>query len=421
MTAVSRQHAPPAAAAIAFIVLLAVIARADGVLVEPGRPRAPERRRLRLPARSRAPSTASPAASPRSARAIAEIDRLRVDNAALARRERAAGRPRTPGSRRSQRENEQLTGAAPAPGRLRLQDGRRGGHRPRVVRVPAARRRSTRARDDGHRGGRRRRSRAGGALAGRVDRGRAEQRDGRRCSPTATSTVIGQLVDERRDRRGRRPARRASLIMTQIDSSEPVPIGDEVVTAGIELGGGVRSPYPKGLLIGQVVDVRRDANDVVQTAFLQPAADLDRLEYVLVITDYEGGLPPIEQQPVDCGERRRRCPRASSRASCRRAAAPSRAASPTPLTAGVPGGSPLLRFRRDEGHRPRRRDRDPALPADDRHQQAPAADLRPADDLLPDRDAGRDGHPRGAWSSSAARASATSSSCSATARTSGST
>ena len=32
-----------------------------------------------------------------------------------------------------------------------------------------------------------------------------------------------------------------------------------------------------------------------------------------------------------------------------------------------------------------------------------------------------DGHPRGAWSSSAARASATSSSCSATARTSGST
>ena len=88
--------------------------------------------------------------------------------------------------------------------------------------------------------------------------------------------------------------------MTQIDASADVALGDEVVTAGIELGSGVRSPYPKGLVIGQVVDVKRDANDVVQTAFLQPAADLDRLEYVLVILDYEGGLPPIDEQPVDC-------------------------------------------------------------------------------------------------------------------------
>ncbi len=74
------------------------------------------------------------------------------------------------------------------------------------------------------------------------------------------------------------------------------------MTAGIELGGGVRSPYPKGLLIGQVVDVKPLANDVVQTAFLQPAAQLDKLEYLLVITDYEGGLPPIEEQPIDCGD-----------------------------------------------------------------------------------------------------------------------
>ena len=89
--------------------------------------------------------------------------------------------------------------------------------------------------------------------------------------------------------------------MSQIDSGETVAVGDEVVTAGIELGSGVRSPYPKGLLVGQVVDVKRDANDVVQTAFLQPAADLDKLEYLLVMTDYQGGLPPIEQQPIDCG------------------------------------------------------------------------------------------------------------------------
>jgi rod shape-determining protein MreC len=81
------------------------------------------------------------------------------------------------------------------------------------------------------------------------------------------------------------------LVMQNIDSTERVNINDEVVTAGIVLGGGIRSPYPKGLVIGQVIDVQRDANAVVQTAYLAPAVDLTKLEYVLVITDYEGGLP----------------------------------------------------------------------------------------------------------------------------------
>jgi rod shape-determining protein MreC len=112
---------------------------------------------------------------------------------------------------------------------------------------------------------------------------------GQLSTNAATGEVIGQLGA-------------GVLVMRQIDSSEVVTIGDEVVTAGIELGGGVRSPYPKGLLLGQVIDVRRDANDVVQTAYLQAAADLDKLEFVLVITDYQGGLPPIEQQPIDCDE-----------------------------------------------------------------------------------------------------------------------
>jgi len=110
---------------------------------------------------------------------------------------------------------------------------------------------------------------------------------GQLATNAATGEVVGQLG--------------GVLIMSQIDAGETVAVGDEVVTAGIELGGGLRSPYPKGLLVGQVVDVRRDANDVVQTAFLRPAAQLDKLEFLLVITDYEGGLPPIEQQPIDCG------------------------------------------------------------------------------------------------------------------------
>ncbi len=98
-------------------------------------------------------------------------------------------------------------------------------------------------------------------------------------SSRATGDVIGQLG--------------GSLVMTDIAATERVNLGDTVVTAGIDLGNGIRSPFPKGLLIGQVVDVERDPNSIVQTAFVNPAANLDKLEYVLVITNYQGGLPPL--------------------------------------------------------------------------------------------------------------------------------
>jgi rod shape-determining protein MreC len=139
----------------------------------------------------------------------------------------------------------------------------------------------------------------GGALAGRVVEVGPDSAKVVLVSDSS-STVIGQLTSNAATGQVVGGLDDGVLVMSQIDSSEKVVIGDEVVTAGIELGGGIRSPYPKGLLLGQVIDVRRDANDVVQTAYLQPAADLDKLEYVLVILDYQGGLPPIEEQPVPC-------------------------------------------------------------------------------------------------------------------------
>jgi len=115
---------------------------------------------------------------------------------------------------------------------------------------------------------------------------------GQLSSSVATGKVIGQLG--------------GALIMQDVASGVEITVGEEVFTAGIELGGGIRSPYPKGLLIGRVVDVTRDPNEVVQTVFLEPAAPLDGLEYMLVITDYEGGLVgPIETgvpcEPTDGG------------------------------------------------------------------------------------------------------------------------
>ncbi len=139
---------------------------------------------------------------------------------------------------------------------------------------------------------------AGGALVGRVTGVTGNSATillindtsstviGQLGSNQATGSVIGQLG--------------GVLIMENIDSTERLQIGDTVTTAGVDLGGGVRSPFPKGVLIGTVVDVQRDANAVTQTAFIQPTADLDRLEYVLIVTDYQGGLPPVDQQPIPC-------------------------------------------------------------------------------------------------------------------------
>jgi rod shape-determining protein MreC len=137
----------------------------------------------------------------------------------------------------------------------------------------------------------------GGALVGRVMTVGSNFADILLITDT-TSTVIGQLpsaaTGEVVGQLG------GVVVMDKIDATERVVVGQEVVTAGIQLSGGVRSPFPKGLLVGQVVDVRRSANAVVQTAFLLPAAPLDKLEYVLVITNYHGGLPPLDQQPADC-------------------------------------------------------------------------------------------------------------------------
>src|SRR5690606_7690974 len=116
-----------------------------------------------------------------------------------------------------------------------------------------------------------------------------------------TSTVVGKLLEsgETGDIVGQAGG---VLIMRNIDSAVAVGIDEEVFTAGLELAGGIRSPYPPGLVVGSVVDVERDANDVVQTAFLAPAAELDSFDLALVITDYDGGLPPVDEQAVPCGE-----------------------------------------------------------------------------------------------------------------------
>ncbi len=263
--------------------------------------------------------------------AISDIDHLRTDNAAL-RAENARLQNENAVAQEAKRENDLLTGL------LQLQSG--FDHK------------TTAAAVIGHDSSEFTRSitidkgtgagiavgdsviASGGALAGRVTVAGPNSATvvlltdasstviGQMVSTAATGEVVGQLG--------------GVLVMNQVDAAERITLGDEVVTAGIQLPNGIRSPFPKGLIIGQVIDSRRDANDVVQVAYLQPTADLERLEYVLVITDYEGGLPPVDQQPVDCSATNGTLPVGEQ--PCYTARPTS---APTPRPASTPPASPV--------------------------------------------------------------------------------
>lgn len=124
----------------------------------------------------------------------------------------------------------------------------------------------------------------GAALAGRVVEVGRDYSRVLLISDTA-STVIG--LDTTTGATGEVIGRLGgTLTMQNIAVTEAIAAGDQVVTAGIDLGNGIRSAFPKGLVIGRIVDVRKEPNAVVQSAFLEPASDLDKLEYVLVISGF---------------------------------------------------------------------------------------------------------------------------------------
>jgi len=72
-----------------------------------------------------------------------------------------------------------------------------------------------------------------------------------------------------------------------------ISVGEIVMTSG--LGG----TFPKGLVVGQVIDVLKNDDRMFQQAVIRPTVDFDRLELVLVITNFpaEGSLGPATTTP----------------------------------------------------------------------------------------------------------------------------
>lgn len=92
----------------------------------------------------------------------------------------------------------------------------------------------------------------------------------RLLSSRAEGSVQGQLT--------------GSLRMTFIDLNAVVQEGDTVITSG--LGGN----FPEGIIIGQVTSIRQFEFELFQEAEVRSLNDFERLELVLVITNF---------QPVD--------------------------------------------------------------------------------------------------------------------------
>jgi rod shape-determining protein MreC len=65
--------------------------------------------------------------------------------------------------------------------------------------------------------------------------------------------------------------------MQHIPQEETLQTGETVVTS--DLGGIV----PEGLVVGQVVQVRRKDVDVFQEAIIEPAADMKQLERLYIL------------------------------------------------------------------------------------------------------------------------------------------
>lgn len=67
------------------------------------------------------------------------------------------------------------------------------------------------------------------------------------------------------------------LIMRYLPEEPDIKIGDVVITSGLN------ETYPKGLLIGTVVDIGREFSGLSHYAIIKPAVELSSIEEVLVI------------------------------------------------------------------------------------------------------------------------------------------
>jgi rod shape-determining protein MreC len=68
-----------------------------------------------------------------------------------------------------------------------------------------------------------------------------------------------------------------SCYMNYLSRDADIAVGDRVLTSGLD---GI---FPKGVVIGEVVELSRSYNGLLQSAVVRPGVALDQLEEVLVV------------------------------------------------------------------------------------------------------------------------------------------
>lgn len=81
--------------------------------------------------------------------------------------------------------------------------------------------------------------------------------------------------------------------MKYVPHSEELFIGDELVTAGLSV------IYPKGLRVGQILNIKKNPEDLTQELTVKPVVDFTKLEEVVVlISPTSEFLDKLEKHPV---------------------------------------------------------------------------------------------------------------------------
>ncbi len=108
---------------------------------------------------------------------------------------------------------------------------------------------------------------------------------------TDREMAVGAILQQTRENRGIVEGfGDGQLKMINIPYYSTVQEGEAVVTSGLS------QVYPPGIQIGTILTIQKEANGLVQSAFVQPAVNFDRLEEVLIIKSFN-----VVTQPANKG------------------------------------------------------------------------------------------------------------------------
>jgi len=131
---------------------------------------------------------------------------------------------------------------------------------------------------------------------------------GRISEVTATTSKVLLLTDSSSTVNAILQSSRLTGVISGTPGSHPVigflPQGTEIGVGEVVLTSGMGGNFPKGIHIGQVVEVRQRDVNVFQEAVVRPTVNFGQLEEVMVVTNFDPSefVPLLDSLPDSPGE-----------------------------------------------------------------------------------------------------------------------